>query len=268
MPFTPTHVVAVLPLWPLRQWLPFSALAIGAMVPDLGMFLPIVGYSETHTPLGVFTNCVPAGVVVFFLFELLLRRPLVALLPGWLQGRIEPGSLLPRSPRSEIHLLFYGGVVLAIIIGAFTHQFWDAFTHEGRWGTRLIPALNRVLMVGDFAVPGYKLLQYGSTFVGLPLLATFALRSLMRVHPQVDVESVSLRLKLLIMSVISVIPVLVGVFAFLTESSGYHAVGATVKLSGAIVMILLVLYSCGYHVLRALTHPEQLLEKQSANRST
>jgi len=41
MPFTPTHVAAIVPIsWLTRNRLPFSALAIGSMIPDLQLFLP------------------------------------------------------------------------------------------------------------------------------------------------------------------------------------------------------------------------------------
>ena len=41
MPFTPTHVAAVVPIaWLSRQRLPFSALVIGSMIPDLHLFVP------------------------------------------------------------------------------------------------------------------------------------------------------------------------------------------------------------------------------------
>ena len=141
VPFTPTHIVAVLPLLPLRRWLPFAGLAIGAMVPDIALFFPIVSYAETHSPFGVFTTCVPLGVAIFLLFDTVMRGPLVALLPTWFQIRIDPLPKLPTIPRLRPHLLFYAGLVPSIIIGAFSHQIWDAFTHEGRWGTKLIPSV-------------------------------------------------------------------------------------------------------------------------------
>jgi len=141
MPFTPTHIVAVLPLWLLRSWLPFAGLAIGAMVPDIGFFFPMVNYVQTHSPFGVFSTCLLFGVAIFLLFDTAMRGPLVALLPAWFQTRIDPLPQLPATPRLKPHLFFFAGLVAAIVIGAFTHQTWDAFTHQGRWGTNVIPPL-------------------------------------------------------------------------------------------------------------------------------
>ena len=50
MPFTPTHVLAILPIAALkRPALPFSALVIGSMIPDLPLFVPLSpDYGTTH----------------------------------------------------------------------------------------------------------------------------------------------------------------------------------------------------------------------------
>ncbi|NER80212.1 MAG: DUF4184 family protein [Leptolyngbya sp. SIO1D8] len=79
MPFTPTHIGAVLPFWLLRRVVPFSAFAIGAMVLDVPLFFPIIDYAQTHSPLGLFTVCLSIGIAGFFLFELVMRRPIIAI---------------------------------------------------------------------------------------------------------------------------------------------------------------------------------------------
>lgn len=88
MPFTPTHIVAVLPFWPLRRVVPFSAFAMGAMIPDLPLFFPIVNYAQAHSPLGLLSLCLPLGMAGFFLFELVMRKPIIAILPGCLASRL------------------------------------------------------------------------------------------------------------------------------------------------------------------------------------
>ncbi|NUK90247.1 DUF4184 family protein, partial [Streptomyces lunaelactis] len=57
---------------------------------------------------------------------------------------------------------------LSAVLGAATHIGWDAFTHEGRWGTRLIPVLNET--VGGFGV--HKFVQYGSSALALAVLGS------------------------------------------------------------------------------------------------
>jgi hypothetical protein len=250
VPFTPTHIVAILPLWPLRRWLPFSGLAIGAMVPDIALFFPLVDYAQTHSPLGVFSTCLPFGLALFLLFDTVMRGPLVALLPTWFQTRINPLPQLPTTPRLSPHLIFYAGLVASIVIGAFTHQIWDTFTHKGRWGTNVIPSLNSIFEIAGYNLPAYKLFQYCSTFIGLPLLAAVTMFSLSRVpatHPTSTV--LSPKLKLWILSLLCLVPPLVGFFASSSQATAYHALGVTIKLSGAIIVSLCVAYCVAFQIL-------------------
>jgi hypothetical protein len=247
VPFTPAHIVAVIPLWPLRRWLPFAALATGAMVPDIAIFFPVVDYAQTHSPLGVFTTCLPMGAACFLLFEAVCRRPLIALLPLWFRSRLEPAPQIPTSPHLADHLRFYSGLAVAIVVGAFTHQIWDAFTHQGRWGTKLVPSLNSAISMHGYGVPGYKLLQYGCSILGLLLLAAFALISLRRVRPGNPAPSVSFRSKLLAAIAVCMTPAFLAVYARSTEASVYTALGLTVRLSGVFVLVLCVIYCVGFH---------------------
>lgn len=250
VPFTPTHIVAILPLWPLRRWLPFSGLAIGAMVPDIALFFPIVDYAQTHSPLGVFSMCLPFGIALFVLFDTLMRGPLVALLPAWFQTRINPLPRLPTTPRLSHHSIFYAGLAASIVIGSFTHQIWDAFTHKGRWGTNVVPSLNSIFKIAGYNLPGYKLCQYGSTFIGLPLLAAVTMFLLSR-GPATHSTStvVSLKLKLRILSLLCLVPPFVGFFASATQVTAYQAIGVTIKLSAAIIMSLCVAYCVAFQIL-------------------
>lgn len=248
VPFTPSHLVAVLPFWPLRHWLPFAGLAIGAMVPDIASFFPVIDYAQSHSPSGIFTTCLPIGVAIFFLFDSLMRRPLVALLPKWFQLRIDTNSRIPTSPQFRQHLFFYVGLASAIAVGALTHQIWDAFTHKGRWGTDLIPSLNDSVPIAGYNVPGYKLFQYGSTVVGLPILALatmFLLRRSDATHPA---QHLSARTRTAILLSLCILPLLVGAFALSTQSTLHNALGATIRYSGAIVALICVAYCIGFHV--------------------
>ena len=150
MPFTPTHILAVLPVASIRRLpLPFSALVIGSMIPDFPLFVPLLprtSYSISHSLTGIFTEDLLAGLTCFVVFPL-LNRPLFALLPAAIQRRCV--SLLDGHSvtlhdvwkRSAAKPLLWAS--LAIVIGASSHVLWDSFTHEGRWGTRLVPRARR-----------------------------------------------------------------------------------------------------------------------------
>src|SRR3954465_6574698 len=90
MPFTPTPALAIIPIAALgRGAPPFSALVIGSMIPDLPLFSPMSpAYDTTHSPPGLLSACLPLGLACFLLFQSLMKRPLLALLPEAIQRRI------------------------------------------------------------------------------------------------------------------------------------------------------------------------------------
>ena len=62
--------------------------------------------------------------------------------------------------------------VLALAVGAGTHVLWDEFTHRGRWGPEIFPALAEQWG----AVPGYRWLQYVTSVLGGLVLLGWAVR--------------------------------------------------------------------------------------------
>ena len=185
MPFTLSHAAAVLPgirkTGTARDPLVASALVAGSFAPDMTYFADtaIPGAMKfgqvTHAVWGVFTVDVLIAAVLVALW-LLLREPLVALLPTPWQGRVhtflrgqrrEPGPLRP------LEVLRFA---LSAALGAATHVVWDAFTHHDRWGTDLVPALNHT--VGGF--PAYQFVQYGSSALALTVLVWFTASALRR----------------------------------------------------------------------------------------
>ena len=179
MPFTATHVLAVVPLRDTR--LPFAALAVGSMTPDLPIFVHFLpSYYTTHSAGGLLTACLPLGLALWLGWELVLRDPTLALLPEWVRRRTDRTGRA-RGPDGRRVLL----AAAAVLIGAATHLVWDAFTHGGRWGVRLVPVLDTPLALPAWlpaglppVMHGYRVAQYASSAVGLPLLGWLAWRRL------------------------------------------------------------------------------------------
>lgn len=181
MPFTPSHAVIALPF--ARSPLVPAAIAIGAMTPDLPLFLRGAGisYGFTHG----WSNIVWTTLIAFVLLLIwwvVLRPASVELAPDAVARRLPddwrrtgPHALLSMlAPRERV-----GDPVLLIIslmLGVLSHIGWDLFTHEGRWGVESLPALQQ--QWGPLT--GYKWLQHGSSVVGLLVLAAFAVRWLAR----------------------------------------------------------------------------------------
>jgi hypothetical protein len=165
MPFTISHVAAVLP-WarPLARWRLLSAAIIGSMAPDFGFFSPWrPPRFETHSVDALLTFCLPAGLAAYWLFQGVMRTPLLELLPPGAYARWQT-SAEPADYQSPRQWLF---ATLGILVGAVTHLVWDAFTHEGSRGVRMIPALDDPVDIGGHHLDGARLLQDGSSILGL-----------------------------------------------------------------------------------------------------
>lgn len=251
MPFTPTHVLAILPIATIpRLSLPFSALVIGSMIPDLPLFWPLpLGYEATHSVMGLVTACLPLGLACFLLFQIVMKRPLFALLPAALRRRC--GALLGRRPALSFGALAWAS--LAVLIGASTHVFWDSFTHQGRWGSRLIPGIGRTAMtVQGHALPAFKLLQYGSTLVGLPCLVLFLAAWFYRRSPSSVDEGPGLDApsRVAVCMGLVAIPLMMGVLAWRREDlTRYERLGLAITASGLALTVVLLAYCLVYHAI-------------------
>lgn len=182
MPFTLSHAAAVLPGISRdgtgRGPLLASALVAGSFAPDMTYYADtaIPGAMEfgqvTHAWWGVFTVDVLITAATVALW-LLLREPLVALLPTAWQGRVH--AWVRGARRAPQRGLRDGAwFVVSAVLGAGTHVVWDAFTHHDRWGVRLVPVLGR--STGGY--PVFQLVQYGSSALALTVLVWFTVSGL------------------------------------------------------------------------------------------
>ncbi|MFI2762608.1 DUF4184 family protein [Streptomyces echinatus] len=185
MPFTLSHAAAVLPAIRRdgsgRGRLVPAVLVAGSFAPDMPYYAAgiLPGGMEfgavTHAFAGVATVDVPIAWALAGLW-LLVREPLLALLPRARQGR--PAALLRCGmPRARVGAASAARWYGSAVAGALSHVVWDAFTHHDRWGTRLIPAIGRARPAG---VPLFTWLQYGSSAAAAVLIVVFVVRALRR----------------------------------------------------------------------------------------
>lgn len=182
MPFTPSHAVVALPF--LRTPLVPGAIAVGAMAPDLPLFMrgTPLSYAVTHDPRWVaLTALVALGLLL--LWRCLLRPTARELTPEPVAVRLPEQWDAPPSAgwRETFAGSWRGGALLAasLVIGVSSHILWDVFTHEGRFGSTVIPVLD-----ADWGpVPGYTWLQHGSSVLGLVAIALWAIVWLCRRRP-------------------------------------------------------------------------------------
>jgi hypothetical protein len=157
MPYPIAHPAAVLPLARLmgRFAVP-SALAIGSIAPDLWYLVPSLERDDSHSLAGLAWFCVPVGLLVYLVFHLFLKQPLIALLSARL--RAFTPARLPDAP--------WITVLVSLVAGALTHLGWDELTHSY-----------------DGLFPRFNWLQHGSTVLGSAVLLWWATQKLREVPP-------------------------------------------------------------------------------------
>lgn len=174
MPFTPSHGIVALPF--VRTRLVPAAIAVGAMTPDLPLFLRgmVPHYGMTHDPVWLPLTVVVA-FVLFLVWRCALRPATREMLPRSIAARL-PSEWDTGAVAAARSALGGGGMALvwlalSLTLGVASHIAWDVLTHEGRAGVQLFPLLDE--QWGP--LPGVKWLQHASSALGLAGLAVFAL---------------------------------------------------------------------------------------------
>jgi hypothetical protein len=278
VPFTPSHAVVALPF--VRTPLPFGAVAVGSMAPDVPLFFPVgVTYEQTHGFPSLLLFSVPVAVLLYLVWRVLLRPAARALLPTWI------GSRLPTSWEARGHR--YGpeaghgpgtGVdtgsgpglartapwaLVALVLGVLTHVFWDAFTHPDRFGSTLIPALAE--QWGPLV--GTQWAQYVSSAGGLIVLGIAAARYLRRTPPTTTPGTAALvsaaRIRLVFWA--SLAAALVAGVVIVAATRGLPTDVHTAKsftffagtLAGALVLVATAVAAVAVQLIRARAHPRR-----------
>ena len=173
MPFTISHVAAVLPGHRiLRRYGLLSAAIIGSMVPDFGFLFPWpLERSQTHGAMALLKFCLPVGLTAWALFQLFIKPAWGAVLPGRWRWRLRAEH--PTAPLGRWQT--WAAAALIILLGAITHLIWDGFTHEDGRGVRLLSILDDYGPdIHGHSMRIYRLLQHGSTLVGLSVVLAAA----------------------------------------------------------------------------------------------
>ena len=170
MPLTFCHPAIVLPLKKLKpNWFSMTGLIIGSMSPDLEYFSRMeILATHSHLFLGVLYFDLPIALIYCFVFHLFVRNILINHLPDFFKERFAQFLNFDWINYLKKHWII---VIVSIIIGAYSHLFWDAFTHEWGYFAKLIPTLQEVWFTKPIEVKGYKFLQHFSTFLGAIFIA-------------------------------------------------------------------------------------------------
>lgn len=166
MPFTFAHPAIALPLMKYKpNWLHLGAFILGTMAPDYEYFIWLRPFSTIgHTPVGFVLLNLPIVVILYMLWMGGVGRTLIRHCPEAISSRVMPLFKQEKTKQKSFYKLCF---VISALLGMVTHVVWDAFTHETGYAVLHISALN--LQV--FGVKWYKILQHGSTVLGLTLMA-------------------------------------------------------------------------------------------------
>jgi hypothetical protein len=176
MPFTFSHPAIVLPLSNLpKRWISLTGLIIGSIVPDFEYFIRMrVESIYSHTWAGLFWFDLPLGLVIIFVYQILIKDRVILHLPVALNRRFSRFRGVDKQGSFLQYLLI---VVLSILIGAASHILWDGFTHPNGYFVTVVPFLSNTIHLGRHQLLVYKVIQHGSSIIGAItiILAVYAL---------------------------------------------------------------------------------------------
>jgi hypothetical protein len=110
------------------------------------------------------TFCLPVGLITYWVFERLIKTPVVQVLPEGPYARWRPYAAEGDIRSLRQWLL----AALGILAGSVSHLVWDGFTHEGGRGVRLFPVLDEsIIDIGRRHVPGIYVMQDLGSLLGL-----------------------------------------------------------------------------------------------------
>lgn len=175
MPFTFSHPALVLPLKFLpRKWFSLTGLVIGSLTPDFEYFMRMrIQSNYSHTIGGLFWFDLPLGIIIAFVFHNIVRDSLFDNLPMFLKSRF---TTFKDFNWNHYFKTSWFVVLISILIGAFSHIFWDGFTHEDGYFVKSIPILGQTIEIFGRQVPILKISQHASTFLGGFIIAVFILK--------------------------------------------------------------------------------------------
>ncbi|MBS1776460.1 MAG: DUF4184 family protein [Bacteroidetes bacterium] len=166
MPFTFAHPAAILPFRFIPQkYYSWTGLIIGSMVPDFQAFFQLGGGKMlSHSWIGIFIYDLPVGLLLGFVFHLIVRDPLIDNLP---QSFAERLVNYHRTNWVKVFQKRYGIILFSLLIGILSHIILDRITHTDTYSYSDRVGLK--LSIED-KVEWSRILQRGGSIVGFALL--------------------------------------------------------------------------------------------------
>jgi hypothetical protein len=178
MPFTFSHPAIVLPLKKiLGKPLSLTGLVIGSITPDFEYFIRMkIQSNYSHSVLGLFWFDLPLGLLLTFIYHLIVRDQFISNLPKVLNGKLSAFKHFDWLTYFKQNWII---VVVSIFIGAASHILWDDFTHPTGYFVCRIAWLNSEAVIFKIHVRAYNILQQLSSLFGgiIVVLAILSLKN-------------------------------------------------------------------------------------------
>jgi hypothetical protein len=166
-----------------------SALVAGAVAPDALYVGPVYRLATqgingnltltlTHKFTSAFWLDPLLGLLLLVVFNLVIKRPLLALAPLPLAARLPSPRVPLRLPLLPVLLW----TVVSVVVGALTHVLWDSFTHGDGYFVREFPGFFRAEVTAAWDIN--RILQYVSTVGGCVVLAWWLYRWYRSTNPR------------------------------------------------------------------------------------
>ena len=171
MPFTISHAGFLLPLKGIIPVHVLCGLMIGSVAPDFGYYAREFGVaSYAHTVEGAL--CVSLPLAVYLLVRLSFRR-IAGTLPKPHSGFLRSWGIDKHGIKKDLI-----GIMIAIFVGALSHNFVDSFTRESGAAVAVFPALSmQAFVLGEGPLHVFRILQYSGSVLGMAMmLAAYWLR--------------------------------------------------------------------------------------------
>ncbi len=233
MPFTFSHPAIVIPLFRLSdKYISVTGLIIGSITPDFEYFLRLKIYSiHSHTLAGLFYFNLPLGLLLAFIFHLSVKRIIVHYLPYVIKSRVI--IIAKRNWLNYLRKRWYI-VCISILLGAFSHLVWDSFTHHSGYFVMLIPVLKKELILENYNIPYYKVLQHASTLLGI-MYITYSIAKLEKINVVTEISKWRFWLGVLSMSIVMLV-IYLGI-------EGSFALGTIIAATIAFLLLSITLMS-------------------------
>lgn len=175
MPFTFSHPAIVLPVHSVfKRWTSLTGLVAGSLAPDFEKFIRMSAYDPySHTWRSMFYFSLPIGLLIAFIFHLIVRDALIENLPMFLSRRLSRFKHFDWSGYFKQHYLI---VIVSVLLGAASHIFWDSFTHKGGRAAGWLPFMTDSIYVSGEEVSAFYIMQRLSSLVGAYIILYAILR--------------------------------------------------------------------------------------------